>query len=133
MFANPFALRDFPRDECLARYEAFLHARLDDNVNAVETLVEMLPPRDAALARKRYVLGDGRAGKSLAHLRLDLPAHDVRAALLALAGRTCGCFCSLDEACHADVLLRAVDDASTCAATATPTSTTTTTKRPRHA
>ena len=108
LFANPFPVKDYGLDDSLARYRVFLARRLDPKCT-VEALVDLLPIKDAELARHFFLLRDGK-GRSMRHLELNVLGVEFQARLQALRGKRLGCFCDLTEPCHVDVMLEAMHE-----------------------
>ena len=108
MFANPFRAVD-DSAESMRLYRAYVEARASPDATTGR-VIELLPTKLQALARKRHVDGvvHETEGKSVAHLQLDIVGNEFRAALSALRGKTLGCWCDgskiTEGLCHATVI-----------------------------
>lgn len=72
MFANTYPVGEYSLEDSQKLFRRLLDARLAGDATT-NRLVDLLPPRQQELARRRYAGGGERpdVGKSVAHLRLD--------------------------------------------------------------
>jgi len=110
LFANPFSLKEYSLDESLTRYREMVKVRAADDVTT-DQVIELLPPSQRTLARRRHAGGEDRAGegRSCAHLQLRVIGIAFRERLRALRGRKLGCFCDEASPCHAKILAELAD------------------------
>mmetsp|Transcript_114926 Transcript_114926/g.245365 ORF Transcript_114926/g.245365 Transcript_114926/m.245365 type:complete len:187 (-) Transcript_114926:43-603(-) len=111
MFANPFSLKEYSLDESLMLFRGLVAARIAEGATT-DAIIDLLPPAQRTLARRRFSGGSEKAsvGRSVAHLELSVVGEPFRCALRALRGRRIGCFCEPSDPCHAKVLAEMAEE-----------------------
>jgi hypothetical protein len=103
--ANPFPVKEFGLEECLLKYEAYLHKRMTPGVE-LAALISLLPEKDRRAAVYCFVECSKTKGKSVKHLELLVRGAEFVERLVQIKGQPLACFCDPSSACHVDVLLR---------------------------
>jgi Domain of unknown function (DUF4326) len=110
MFANPFQVQTYGLERALELYELYSRARLESSCE-LKDIIELLPEKEQNAATQFYItkVGNGK-GKSTKHYELEVMGEAYKNRLLELKGRRLGCFCDLSHMCHADVLLKLIEE-----------------------